>query len=249
MDLPQYRIDSEGFNAPEESIRAVLDSCLKEIWPHFKDHQIEPFVVVRGYADPAVHYQRKANGEIVMELNTGGYYWAQYSYQFAHEFCHILSGFREGNSTTRWFEETICEMSSLFVLQRMAESWAVDPPYESWREFAPQLKKYSIKIRLERHSSLQEIKEHGLAAFYKKHQATLASNPMNRELNGAMAGELLPLLEENPQSWESIRWLNASPLPEGASFEETLRVWHDSAPVRHSKFITNIASRFGYPLK
>jgi hypothetical protein len=50
IDLPKYRIEPEGFNAPEESIRAVLDSCLKEIWPYFKDHDIKQFVVLRGQA-------------------------------------------------------------------------------------------------------------------------------------------------------------------------------------------------------
>jgi hypothetical protein len=248
IDLPKYRIEPEGFNAPEESIRAVLDSCLKEIWPHFKGHDIEPFVVVRGHADPAVHYKRNERGEIVMELNTGGYYWAQYSYQFAHEFCHILSGFRDGNTTTRWFEETICEMASLFVLQRMSETWLLDPPYENWRDFAPELKKYSLKMQLERYASLRENKNHGLAAFYKKHQKTLANNPMNRELNGAMALELLPLFKENPESWESIRWLNTAPLPESTSFEATLRAWQSVAPERHKTLIANIASRFGIPL-
>jgi hypothetical protein len=248
IDLPKYRIEAEGFNAPEESIRAVLDSGLKEIWPHFKGHDIEPFVVVRGHADPAVHYQRNDRGEIVMELNTGGYYWAQYSYQFAHEFCHILSGFRDGNTTTRWFEETICEMASLFVLQRMSETWLHDPPYENWCDFAPELKKYFLTVQLERYVTLSEIKTLGLAEFYKKHQTTLAKNPVNRELNGAMAGELLPLFKENPQNWESIRWLNAAQLPEGTSFEKTLRAWQSAAPERHKPLITNIASRFGFQL-
>jgi hypothetical protein len=248
IDLPKYRIEAEGFNAHEEYIRAVLDSCLKEIWPHFKGHDIEPFVVVRGHADPAVHYQRNDRGEIVMELNTGGYYWAQYSYQFAHEFCHILSGFRDGNTTTRWFEETICEMASIFVLQRMSETWLHDPPYENWRNFAPELKKYSLEMQLERYDTSSKIKTHGLAKFYKKHQTTLANNPMNRELNGAMAWELLPLFKENPHYWESIRWLNAPHLPEGTSFEETLHAWHHTAPERHKPFIANIASRFGISL-
>ncbi len=248
VEPPKLRIEAEGFNAPEENLRAVFHSAAGEIWRYFPGYPIEPILIKRGYGDPIVHYERNAHGEIVMELNSTGYFWAQYSYQFAHEFCHVLCGFRRGNSRHLWFEEMLCEMASLFVMRRMAESWKSHPPYENWAGYSDSLRKYEEEIGLKRIPWSRKIEADGLAIFYKKHAAELAENPMLRDVNGAMAWELLPLLEKNPESWESIRWLNATTLPEEVSFEEHLRAWLDAAPQRHHRFIRKVADLFGFDL-
>ena len=50
-------------------------------------------------------------------------YWCQWVYQFAHEYCHhLIDGPLDGElHGLKWFEETICELSSLFCLHRMAD--------------------------------------------------------------------------------------------------------------------------------
>lgn len=167
LETPKIRIVADGFNTPEQDIHAVLNSAVGEMWRYFPDHTIEPIVVVKGDGDPSVHYQRNEHGEIVMELNTGGFFWSQYSYQFAHEFAHILSGFRDGNPQNLWFEETLCEAATLFVLKRMADSWQTNPPYESWRSYGPAFRDYVESIRLDRLPLSEEIRNKGLPAFYK----------------------------------------------------------------------------------
>ena len=52
-------------------------------------------------------------------------YWSMYAYQFAHELCHVLIGFdRFKGHKHRWFDETLCEMASLFSLYRISETWS-----------------------------------------------------------------------------------------------------------------------------
>ena len=69
----------------------------------------------------------------------------QYAYQFAHEFCHVLSGYEglEGNPNN-WFHETICELASVFTLRRMAERWPTHPPYPNWAGYSKHLLEYAL---------------------------------------------------------------------------------------------------------
>ncbi len=61
-------------------------------------------------------------------------YWSQYVYQFAHELCHVLTRFdRFKGHKHKWFEETLCELASLFALHRLAERWVEAPRTQSTR--------------------------------------------------------------------------------------------------------------------
>jgi len=63
-------------------------------------------ILVEAKGGPIVLFRRGKNDEIFVRLDTGGYLWAQYSYQFAHEFCHILCRYDQDKTGNKWFEET-----------------------------------------------------------------------------------------------------------------------------------------------
>lgn len=245
---PTYRVETEGFEASEADIRAVLDSASRELWQYFPDYRIEPFVVTRGRSGPITLYERNERGEIVMRLDTGKTYWAQYAYQFAHEFCHVLCGYRKGYQGNRWFEESLCETASLFVLRTMSRSWKTSPPYAHWADFRDALRDYVDNIVRER-DKVYEIYAKGLPTFYRAHQAELEKDPVARHLNGAMAVVLLHLFEEEPTRWEAVRWLNSTPPQEGDTFATYLQNWHDAAPARHQPLVTRVADLFGVSIK
>ena len=48
--------------------------------------------------------------------------------QFSHEIGHILCGYREGDQSNHWFEETICETAPLFALGKLSEDWKTSHP-------------------------------------------------------------------------------------------------------------------------
>lgn len=245
--VPLYRIDTTDFNAGEADIRAVCDSAAKQLWRHFPDYDLEPFVVTRGKSGPIVLFQRNDAKEIVLRLDTSDTFWSQYAYQFGHEFCHILAGFKPGDNANLWFEETLCEMASLYVLRGMSRDWKEEPPYKHWASYRDSLRSYSDDVILKR-KMVREINTQGLAAFQRKHEAVLAKNPTNRDLNGAMAVVLLPLFEEQPENWEAIRWLNHTARPEQESFAGYLQRWHTAAPERHREFVLEIARMYGVDL-
>jgi hypothetical protein len=235
-DVPLYRIDATDFNAGESDIRAICDSAARQLWRHFPDYDLEPFVVTRGRSGP-----------IVLRLDTSDSYWSQYAYQFGHEFCHILAGFKPGAPDNLWFEETLCEMASLYVLRGMAREWKDNPPYRNWSSYRDSLRGYVDDVMLKRRH-LREINTLGLPAFYRKYAAELAKNPTNRDLNGAMAIVLLPLFEEQPEHWEAVRWLNHEARPENEPFAAYLTRWHNAVPERHREFVREIASLYGVEL-
>lgn len=240
--LPSWRLAPEGWGgASTPDIKAVLGSAMTELWRYFPGRKLEGIVVTRGHDGPIVHYKRNDLKEIVIQLDTEGLYWCQYAYQIAHEFCHILCGFDEDWKGNLWFEESLCETASLFVLRRMAETWEKSPPFEVWKSYAPNFKEYADDVMNRR----TVVAESRLADFYRKNQSRLAANPVDRELNGAISRLLLKVFEAKPDAWEAVTWLNSSPSRSGETFEAYLTKWKKAAPERWHGFITDLAKRFG----
>ena len=242
--MPAYRVEAEGFKASERDVRAVLDSAGRELWRYFPDHKIEPFVVARSQSGPIVWFRRNDRGEIVLRLDTQNTFWCQYAYQFAHEFCHVLCGFDEDYQGNKWFEETVCETASLFVMRTMAKAWADDPPYDHWKDYRHAIRNYTDNVIAKR-EAVMEIYEKGLGGFYLAHREELEVSSGRRDLNGAMSIVLLRLFEQQPEQWGAMRWLNNAPSPKGETFQQYLQRWCDAVPDRHKAFVAQIADLYG----
>src|ERR1039457_6669456 len=50
--------------------------------------------------------------------------WCKHVYQFAHEMCHVLAQFQQYQHCNQWFEESVCEAASLYVLRIISEMGA-----------------------------------------------------------------------------------------------------------------------------
>ena len=226
-----------------EDVRRVLTSAAGALWTHFPDRQLPP-ILVEPRGGPITLFARGPAGEYRVRLNTGENYWSQYSYQFAHEFCHILCGNVEDEPSNKWFEESLCEMASIFAIRCMAETWKTDPPYPNWLGYASSLKEYSDDL------IQKAAKPPGgnLAAWYKENEAQLRKEPCQREKNRVVAVVLLPLFEKQPEHWEAVSWLNAAPSPTPHSFTEYLTSWQSRAPAKHRPFIGQVAAKFGIAL-
>jgi hypothetical protein len=238
--MPSYRIEKQGFNDSEQDIRRLLDSAGRELWRYFPDHKIEPFVVGHGKENPIVWFQRNDQKEIVMKLNTGSQSWSQYSYQFSHEFCHILSGFDNDFKGNQWFEEMLCEAASLFVIKAMSESWKEDPPYPHWSDYRHALKNYLD----ENLAKYRDVRPENMAQIYRDNQVNLTKQPKYENLQAKMAVVIFHLLEKNPHYWESIRWLNAKPSPKNQTFKQYLNAWYQAVPKRHQVFVKEVADLY-----
>jgi hypothetical protein len=244
-EVPRLRLEidqNEWGTASREDIQAVCESAGRELTSYFPGRKLEPIKVGQANGgSPITLFKRGDSGEIRMLLNTRDTFWAQFAFQFGHELCHVLCNYREANNPQLWFEESLCETASLFVMRRMADSWKIDPPYYNWKSFAPAFDNYVD----ERISSTAKIEESSLADWYRNHRSQLESNATNRELNQVVAVKvLLPLLQMNPQHWQALNHLNQWDAKQRLTFAEYLQDWHDRVPVEHKAFVATIADRF-----
>jgi hypothetical protein len=238
------RIDPNGFEAQEADILAVCKSAGAELQKYAPSLPTENVVVIHDdKSSPITLFQRNDQHEIVVKLNTHKTFWSQYAYQFAHEICHVHCGFRPGPSDNLWFEETICETSSLFCLRAMAHTWQTQPPYPNWKSFAPKLQDYADQV-IKKRTYLAEINQKGLAKFYRDHATELQANPTQRELNGAMAVKLVDFLEAQPQRWAAFQWLNATEKPAHETFAAYLQRWEKNCPEAAKATVQDIRKLF-----
>ena len=151
-------------------------------------------------------------------------YWSQYVYQFSHELCHVLTNFdRHKEHRHKWVEETLCELSSLFVLHRLAKVWSESPPVgiSKASDFAPNHRKYAKDIETKYTTSPGR----DLSDWLAKNIQTLEKCPLRRELNGVVAVALLDRFRDEPSLWRDCGWLNYWDPSADATFFDYLESW------------------------
>jgi len=236
------RVASEGWgNAGTADISQVLRSAGETLASSFPGRVFPPIEVSRSSTTPITLFQRGPAGELRVKLNVEGPCWAQFAFQFAHEMGHIVCGFEEYSNPNLWFEETLCEAASLYVLGRMAESWKTRPPYPNWKDYASSLQKY----RDDRMAKTKLPEGMTLAAWFRAQEPALRKDPGLRESNLKMAAVILPLFEESPERWAAVSTLNAVRGDGSRTFAAYLKDWSASSSEKHREVIAKIASRFG----
>lgn len=242
-------IDADPFKAGVKDIRAVLLSAAGEIWKHCPNTHFQfGFHIYRNDKFPITHYARE-KGRIVIGLCTGNTYWSQYAYQFAHEFCHALMDhsnepqrlWTTEENANKWFEETLCEVGSLFALRAMARTWETAPPYPNWKSYAAKLAGYAA-------DRMQDPK-HQLPAGQTFAAWFTATEPeqrrkWTRENNTIIALRLLPHFEAEPAGWEALPSLLLCAREPQKPLARLLAEWKTNAPAGQRAFIEKIAGIF-----
>ena len=188
---------------------------------------------------PMTHYRRIPEGPITIQLASRDTYWAQFAYQFSHEFCHVMSGYeRLRNNPNKWFHESICEMASIFTLRRMSETWLDRPPRPDWSDYASSLAQYAEE-RLTR-EKVQLPHDVTLRDWVSAREDKLRGDPYLRDLNAIIAYAMLPLYEENPGGWNAIPELPIS----HAKLHTYLLEWNSNVAQEERDFVSSISTMF-----
>ena len=112
------RVQVNGFGAASsEEITVLLQSAAFELWRHCPRTQLGGIDVYYRPYHPQTDLKRTPSGRIAIGLAARDTHWAQYSFQFAHEFCHTLVNF--SNNPQRlvpcppqvnfWLEESLAK--------------------------------------------------------------------------------------------------------------------------------------------
>ena len=235
---PEIVVAAGDWDADVNTVRLVLSAAGEALWRYFSPAETDPVLVYPG-GGPLTLYRRGPANEYIVKLDTGGAYWAQYVFQFAHELCHVLIGIDRTNDDHRWFEESICELASLFVLRRLSEEWSSQPPYAHWQPYARHLSDYA-SARMESHLTGSEV---SLADWYAAKADPQGRLIFRREWCTFVATSLLKDFEQTPDNWDTVRYLYAGSR-EVLTFEAFLNCWHARVTKDQQEFIHTIGKRF-----
>ena len=132
------RVQANVFGqASVADITVALRSAGEELFRYCSHTQLDGIDVYYRADHPQIDLHRTREGRIAIRLSARDTRWAQYSFQFAHEFCHALANFADHSqppvsklpNPNLWLEESLCETASLFVLRAMSRTWATHAPY------------------------------------------------------------------------------------------------------------------------
>ena len=122
--------DDWGGGAPTD-IKTLLHNVAWHVTTHLRGDVNAMIEVGKGTGDPMIQFRAQGQTTYTVLLNATGTDWVRYSYQFAHEFCHLVSRYeRLRGSTNNWFHESICEMASLFTLRSMGMTSSLGKRFE-----------------------------------------------------------------------------------------------------------------------
>ena len=135
-------------------------------------------------------------------LRCGGDYWCQWIFQFAHEYCHHLIGGEMSGDITGlvWFEECVCELSSMYHLHSLCSLRGHVP--ESFPcHYTPKVRSYLENRAGPGNPYASETANPGFLYGWD----TLLQEPLyHRAHYAAIAARMLPLFVENPCLWKII---------------------------------------------
>ena len=216
-------------------ISAVLRSAGAQIAQHLREDVEAAIDVVHWDKNPETRRGVGGPTSYTIWLSAKDTYWAQYSYQFAHELCHVVADYEQRfQKPNQWFEESVCETASLFTLRSMGVAWTEYPPYPDWAPYGRSLSEYvdaaAAKVAEETPDDV------AWEEWMRRHEELSRADPYERMGNRIIALRMLPLFEDDPKGWNAIRRLPASEARIGAFLAQ----WEEVADPRDREFIQRI---------
>ena len=164
--------------------------------------------------------------------------WCQWVYQFSHEYCHhLIDGSLSGEwSDLLWFEETICELSSLYNLNKMISYCANN----GLLGYVPSVINYLGNLLTKKNSAYKLSTEGG---WYKQYEVLLKKEGYKRELYNAIAVLMYPLFVDAPNLWKLI--LNIGDIRSWISLDELFNHLEANADESYSESLGKMRKMFG----
>lgn len=178
---------------------------------HFQDvlreeHSVQDIVNV--YYDTSGPFVRLGGNRHNIAISARGDFLDQFTYQFSHEFCHIIQNTED--NVNLWFQESICMLASIWVLREMTETWEHHAPYPNnpnWVNYRHNFLDYANRNRKRYSGTAAEwLAEHEdfLRNDYYKNRFT------HHLLVAQLSDKFLPLFEKHPEGWNTISQMPAT---------------------------------------
>ncbi len=218
-------------------VRDVFSNRL--VYPTDSNINVEP---VDPFNGPSVAYARQQDGsyyvKIARSADVGGL-----TFQFAHEYGHILSNYRESNFSVvnqhKWFDESIASLASLFAYRMIPEL------NDTFHAFIK-----NIRVTENGFGGFAPSRSNPrtLTRWYQHHKTVLEMDARDFDKNKVVALMLFDLFEDYPNdAWNAIRYMNRGPIRYADSFETYLNGWYRCTPPQWQFIVEHIMYRFGVP--
>jgi len=243
--LPDIKVSGDWGAGSTDDVHAVLQSCAENLLRYCPERRLGTIIVRPREGVPISLFDKGPAGEYQVLLTAHDAYWSQYAYQFSHELCHLLSNYdkREAGRNL-WFEESLCETSSMFTMRQMAVTWKTTPPYPNWSGFAPSLDQYVNNLLAPRERRLPP--DRTMAEWFREHQSSLEQQRKLTVDSQLVAVYLLSIFEDEPTGWESLTWINLGPHDADIDLRIYLQLWKERVPERQKAFLGKIQKLFGF---
>jgi hypothetical protein len=242
-------VEHGGWASPVR-IRVVLASVAGEVWPHCAGQRINPIRVYHRSDHPQTDLLPDWRGRVCIGLNSAEGRWAQLAFQFGHEFCHALAqhsdtakhGWHPVRHANLWFEESLCETSSLFVLRHLSATWQQQSSNQNWRDYAPAMAAYaSDRLAKPEH---QLPPDTTFPAWFLQNEPALRADSMLREKNVIIARQMLPIFDAEPAGWDTACYLNLGAHLQGKPLAQHFAEWQNNCPANLRPFVSRLTALF-----
>lgn len=202
--------DNGWGGAPIANIQKLCENVVSHYQEHLREeHKLKGHINV--YYDSSGPFV--IGGKDIYISAKGGNL-AQFIYQFSHEVTHILHHHHitsPGNPNL-WFHESICMMSSIWVLNEMSKTWADNPPYAKWKIY-----RYNLSNYAEDNMNREGVYYNGTASEWLKEWESFlrtTHDDFSEHLTVAQFSyaHFLEIFVEHPRGWNAVRQLPASSL-------------------------------------
>lgn len=232
--------DADWGDADPARVMVVLEDTARELQGLFPGDATLKVLVSPSSRAPMVLFERTAAGEHHVLLSARDSKWAHYAYEFAHELGHILTHYdrhalQPATARHQWFEESVCEMLSVYALRRLAAR-APD-------EFGAPYAGFADRVLGEPHR--RAARGLDLAAWLQANEPALRADPYQRARNEAVTMRLLEIFGRGTRL-RALAYLNLPDAPAPASFRAYLEEWHARTPTTLQPPVHEVLAAFGF---
>ncbi len=229
-----------------QDIIMLLDSIITDFYENWALETIvgkNVLVINSKNKVPPTNYPEiiKLSNLSLIYLSTSDRLWSQYSYQFAHELCHLAidSDFLTTNDNFGWFEEALCELASIFCIDRMSQTWLTNPPYQNWMEYSTSLANYVTDIIEKPDNKINKPFKNWLT----ENLGELFKDRYKRTENRIIALQLFQLFKNRLEFWMTIQYLKLIKVTDKMTFDNFIDAWKELVPKQLKELLNEIRTR------
>ena len=175
------------------------------------------------FIDPTFVYPQAYKSARMILIACDPLYYSQFAYQYCHELCHLMID-DEVFEDYRWFEESLCELASIYFMPLISDEWMrnhINFATSDGRLYAPLFVEYSNNIMSK---DLYPFDLRELSNEKSEISKCLKENPYHRDLNKYVAIKLLPYFKEIVNLWEFVPSIGS--IQTSMPFPEFIESWY-----------------------